>query len=158
MPAQDLPQMEEMLCNRLKRLGFDPGVVVYLIHECDVTLDQLKASLFDHQWENPRLVTIKEKHSEQRIPLIVESVRTVWQPFQTAIDPNIRPAGVFAQPDLYITGRPLRAYFDGDDPIEIRAYFEGPHEDGTLHQAYVQQVVAPTGADPALPLRYTSEF
>lgn len=150
--------LDEMISDRLKGLGFDPGVVVYIIRECGLTMDELKAGLFEHSWDAPNIVVIHEADCGQEIPMIVTSIRAVWNRHQPSTLDGVTPAGIDGDPDWYITGRPLRTYFGAGGPVEVHAYFEGPDPEGKLSHVYVQEVYEPTGADPSTPLKYTSEY
>ncbi len=158
MPQENTKVLDTETSERLKQLGFDPGVVVYVLDDCGLTLDDIKEALFEHTWASPRILVVGEVDSDLQIPMIVHGMRAIWIPWQASIEEGVTPAGVRADPAWYVVGRPLRTHFGAGGPIEVRAYFDSPDAEGKLSAAYVQQVYEPSGADPSTPLRYTTKY
>ena len=165
--------LEPELDQRFRQLGFDPGLPVYRHRNAfaDLSVDHIKAALFDSSYDEPVTVPLFAHEDESGLaqapigadlPMHVLFVQPIWIPAEPL--KGVTALGCYEEPDWY-----LRGLLHKDDrvptaqPVGLHAYIQSeitsPHRPGEpssgLH-GYVQVVPEPSGAEPDRPLRLVS--
>lgn len=126
---------------KLRALDFDPAEDVHEIHDCGLTVADLQAALFEHRWDNPRLLVIGERGEDTHLPVVVETVTAVWER-ALSLDTEREKLGYLLTPSYYVAGKPPGMPYDSSHPVEVRAFFWMSDAQGRLRSAYVQVATA----------------
>lgn len=159
-PADTRPLPEE-ISERLKGLGFEPGIPVHEIDKVDFDFGHVKDALFGSTYRQPITVTFrsdKEALEETPIgvglPMVVELVQAIYVPLEPSVGSG--HFGCTNVPDWYLRGF---LYKSGYDPyseiIRMHAYLElgsDPDEMSKIEVARVQVVRHRMSVDRSEPL------
>jgi hypothetical protein len=149
--------------DRLKTLGFEPGIPVYLVEDVAFDLVRVRQALFESTYNSPITVVFQDSRdvmSEEPIghglPMVVELMQAVYVPAEAHVGSGV--LGCHNTPDWYVRGFLYKSGFDPyPEVIPMHAYLEIADQDGSgkvIECAHVQIVRPCSGVDRSAPLVY----
>ncbi len=142
-------KMEDFESEKLKSLGFDPGIPVYEVEDLDFDIEDIKRALFDSDYSKPTLLTLMVPDTDAAapdgstdVPMAVEIVQASYESYERVV------AGVgvgrFESPEYYLRGY---LYTQGGDRTIPMHVFLKVGERNQFRAAIVQIVVRPSPDD-----------
>ncbi|MGJ5826005.1 hypothetical protein [Streptomyces ossamyceticus] len=135
-----MPEDFDDRTDELLPLGFAPGSAVAENDPENLTVDDLKASLFESTATEPRIVSIKVTERNDRVPVVIDHVRAVW-----SVNESVKtPAGKVVYhdtPEWYAEGQVMRS------DLRVRMYIiavRSSHIDNMTVQ-FISDEPAPDG-------------
>lgn len=143
--------LPEEKSDKLKQLGFDPGLPVYEVSS-DFTEQDLQRALFESQFQNPKPLTFVMDQLDMGwdLAFVIESLQLVYLPFVTGL--SDKAFGCWDEPEYFLRGYLSMNPVDPDPKrIRINVYIEKDTPD-TLDVTFLQVVREPSGAPADAPL------
>jgi hypothetical protein len=136
----------EEFSDKLKGMGFDPGIPVYEV-TVPFTEKDIKAALFKSSYASPKILSFRIDHGggdSWDVPMVVELVQAIYTPYRVGkVD---RPLGCWPYPEWHIRGFLFKSPFDPyNEVIRVHALVQKNSPD-ELDMAYIQVVREPSDA------------
>jgi hypothetical protein len=149
-------RLDEVLSERLKRLGFDPGWPVYGHDDATTSLEieKVHKALFESTYTKPHLIELQttpttDDRDVTELPMLLEYVQLVYVP-----EAGSKPLSLAECPHYYLRGQLYRNSHDRRaGSVQLHAYIDA-YTPEAIRAVYIQVVPRPSGADTTTPLRW----